>query len=114
VGHMPLYMTVPLGVVIAWTLVLWVLAAYYGYVCPAPWFENEQKRRGLPRAIRRHAALVNAAGSFDKATGRMGRFANSVRHDSPPGFPQVGEHMFPRSAFFDALKSDDRLEWKPR
>lgn len=110
---MPLYMTVPLGVVVIWTLVLWVLAAYYGYVCPAPWFENDQKRR-LPRAMRARVAWVNADRSFDKAPGRMGRFANDVRHDSPPGFPQVGDHAFPRSAFFDALKSDDPLDWKQR
>jgi hypothetical protein len=44
----------------------------------------------------------------------MGRFANYVRHDSPPGFPQVGDHAFPRTAFFDALKSDDPLDWKQR
>jgi hypothetical protein len=109
---MPLYMTVPLGVVVVWTLVLWVLAAYYGYICPAPWFENDQKRRGLPRAMRARAALVNADRSFDRA--QMGRFANLVRHDSPPGSPQVGDHSFPRSAFFDALKSDDPLDWKQR
>jgi hypothetical protein len=111
---MPLYMTLPLGVVVVWTLVLWVLAAYYGYICPAPWFENDQKRRGLPRAMRSRAVLVNADRSFDRAPGRMGRFANVVRHDSPPGSPQVGDHAFPRSAFFDALKSDDRLDWKHR
>jgi hypothetical protein len=111
---MPLYMTIPLGVVVVWTLVLWVLAVYYGYICPAPWFENEQKCRGLQRAMRAHAALVNAPGSFDKAPGRMGRFANDVRHNSPPGSPQVGDHAFPRSAFFDALKSDDPLDWKQR
>ena len=109
---MPLYMTVPLGVVVVWTLVLWVLAAYYGYICPAPWFENDQKRRGLQRAMRARAALVNADRSFDRA--QMGRFANLVRHDSPPGSPQVGDHSFPRSAFFDALKSDDPLDWKQR
>ena len=107
-----MYMTVPLGVVVVWTLVLWVLAAYYGYICPAPWFENDQKRRGLPRAMRARAALVNADRSFDRA--QMGRFANLVRHDSPPGCPQFGDHSFPRSAFFDALKSDDPLDWKQR
>ena len=111
---MPLYMTVPLAVVVVWTMVLWVMAGYYGYVCPAPWFENEQKRRGLPRARRPRVSPINATGSFDKAEGRMGRFANDVRHESPPGSPPVGDHMFQRTAFFDALKSDDRLDWKPR
>ena len=110
---MPLYVTVPLGIVIGWTAVLWALAAYYGYVCPAPWFENEQKRRGLPHA-RRRAALINATGSFDWAVGPMDRFANDVRHESPPGSPQVSKHMLPQSGFFDALKSDDPLDWKPR
>jgi hypothetical protein len=112
VGHMPLYMTVPLGIVVVWTLVLWALAIIFGYVCPAPWFENEQKRRGLTPAIR-HVAVINVAGSFDRAAARMGRFANDVRHDSPPGSPQVSKQVLPRSGFFDTLKSDDPLDWKP-